>query len=287
MMLAGNRRGVTVAVKELDPDGQRWATRYVDAFCPKAFSAIRPPDPVLGSRSIITPLVRSVDERRAKGDCTKHEDWPCDRGQLIDDLWALGLRYLPALVDHDRRAAAAATLAGRGLDTWRSVLAVAHWLQERFGVLGLFDRMEKLSVDYDRVERGEYENDDYTQIFFRVLLTLPAYPDGTVFVSPQEVADEMNKIACEEHLVDDILPNGELKDFISSKKVGHICKRQRFQRPKSRENKRRMWLTTREHIVKAARSFGVCDGREPDDEDDTAGQQVDEGGLSHSGGGAT
>jgi hypothetical protein len=284
MMLAGNRRGVTVAVKELQPDGQRWATRYVDAFCPKAFSAIRPPDPVLGSRSIITPLVRSVDERRAKGDCTKFEDWPCDRGQLIDDLWALGLRYLPALVDHDRRAAAAATLVGRSLDTWRSVLAVAHWLQERHGVAGLFDRLEQLSVRYDREELGEYENDNYTRVLFRVLLTLPAAPDGTVFISPGDVASAMNNIAWEEHMVDETWPNGELKDFISAKRVGHLCKNQRFHRPKSRSNRGKQWITTRQEIEKSARSFGVSDGDKASGEADTAGQQGDEGSLFDSGG---
>ena len=39
LLLSGNRRGVLVALKELD--GKTWRTRYVDAFAPRGFTAIR------------------------------------------------------------------------------------------------------------------------------------------------------------------------------------------------------------------------------------------------------
>src|SRR5262249_62354826 len=48
LLLAGNRRGATVTVKELE--GERWVTRFIHTFCPRAFSAIRLPDDVLASR---------------------------------------------------------------------------------------------------------------------------------------------------------------------------------------------------------------------------------------------
>src|SRR5262249_22319572 len=55
LLLAGNRRGASVTVKE--PAGDRgWVTRYIHAFCPRLFSAIKLPDEVLESRSIIIPL---------------------------------------------------------------------------------------------------------------------------------------------------------------------------------------------------------------------------------------
>ena len=50
LFLAGNRRGVKVPVKEVGADKQ-WHTRYVNAFCPRFFSAIHLPDPVLASRT--------------------------------------------------------------------------------------------------------------------------------------------------------------------------------------------------------------------------------------------
>jgi hypothetical protein len=162
LLLAGNRRGATVAVEE--PAGDRqWVTRHVNAFCPRLFSAIRLPDETLGSRSIIVPLVRSGDAHRAKANVLDAEDWPCDRRRLVDDLWALGLAHLPELTAHDRDAAALASLAGRNLDPWRAILAVAHWLQERHGIADLFDTLEKLSRNY-QVERGDYEEADGTRV---------------------------------------------------------------------------------------------------------------------------
>src|SRR5439155_3639424 len=64
LLLAGNRKGATVSVKEAV--GDRWEIRHVDAFCPRLFSAIRLPDAVLSSRSIILPLVRSGDQPKSK-----------------------------------------------------------------------------------------------------------------------------------------------------------------------------------------------------------------------------
>src|SRR5262245_33925433 len=99
LLLAGNRRGATVPVKELV--GDRWLTRHVNAFCPRLFSAIRLPDDVLGSRTVTVPLVRSGDARRAKANPLDPATWPCERRRLVDDLWALGLANLPALPDFD------------------------------------------------------------------------------------------------------------------------------------------------------------------------------------------
>ena len=44
LLLAGNRKGAVVPVKE--PEGKNgWRIRNVSAYCPKVFSAIRLPDP--------------------------------------------------------------------------------------------------------------------------------------------------------------------------------------------------------------------------------------------------
>jgi hypothetical protein len=65
LLLAGNRRGATVTVKEQTAD-KTWATRHVSTFCPRLFSAIGLPDDVLASRTVIVPLVRSADVARSK-----------------------------------------------------------------------------------------------------------------------------------------------------------------------------------------------------------------------------
>jgi hypothetical protein len=158
LLLAGNRRGSTVTVKV--PVGDAWVTRHVNTFSPRLFSAIRLADAVLGSRSIIIPLVKSGDPTRSKANCLDPDDCPSDRRRLADDLWSLGLTYLPQLTAHDKEAAAKATLAGRNLDPWRSILAVAHWLQKRHGCTRLFHRLEELSRHYQVDEKEEYEDGD-------------------------------------------------------------------------------------------------------------------------------
>ena len=100
LLLAGNRRGSTVTMKEQGPD-KVWRTRHVNAFCPRLFSAIHLPDHVLASRSIVIPLVRTPDRYRANADPLDDEAWPHDRRGLIDDLWALGLAHLPELRQYE------------------------------------------------------------------------------------------------------------------------------------------------------------------------------------------
>jgi hypothetical protein len=79
-----------VAVKK--PAGARgWRTRSISAFCPRLFSAIKPPDPMLGSRSIVVPLIRTPDRNRANADVLDFPLWPHDHGAISDALWALAL----------------------------------------------------------------------------------------------------------------------------------------------------------------------------------------------------
>jgi hypothetical protein len=258
MLLAGHRKGNTIAVKE-KTDGERWVTRHVNTFCPRLFSAIRLPDEVLGSRSIIVPLIRSSDPRRAKASCLDQETWPEHRQCLVDDLWSVALVHLPQLPSHDRRAAAGAELSGRNLDPWRPILAVAHWLQEEYDVSrqaagevqprGLYDRLELLSRDY-QAERGEFEDGDRTRVLFRALLQVNADPEGLVWVRPKQLAEAMKTIALAEDLAE---PD---KPFTTARQVGWLLKRQRF-RKGDRDELGVRWRLTRQEVEAAARAYGV------------------------------
>jgi hypothetical protein len=249
LLLAGSRKGATVAVKELV--GDKWETRHVNTFCPRLFSAIRTPDEVLGSRAIMVPLVRSGDPHRAKANPMAPEDWPTNRRQLIDDLWALGLTHLPKMAEYDRYAANEAQLSGRNLDPWRPILAVAAWLEDLRAVEGIYDRMEKLSRDY-QMERGDIEESDRTRVLFRALLDLSTgWGDGPQKVQPKVIAEAMNKIAQDEDLAE---PD---KLFTTPRKVGWLLKRQRFRRPKDRSEDGKVWEMSRAEIVLAAKAYGV------------------------------
>ena len=56
LILAGNRKGVCIPVKEQGTD-RRWHTRWFNAYCPRGFTSLRLPFQALQSRSIVIPLV--------------------------------------------------------------------------------------------------------------------------------------------------------------------------------------------------------------------------------------
>ena len=140
LLLAGNRRGNTVPVKEVAGD-KTWRTRYVNTFCPRLFSATRLPDEILSSRTIVVPLIRTTDRYRANADPLEYKLWPHDRRQLLDDLWALALAHLAELSRYEAQVNERARLTGRALEPWRAILAVAAWLDDN-GAAGLFERLE-------------------------------------------------------------------------------------------------------------------------------------------------
>ncbi len=195
LLLAGNRRGSAVPLKELGPD-QKWRLRYVNTFCPRLFSATKIPDPILASRTIVVPLIRTPDRYRANVDPEDQAAWPHPRRELVDDCWALAATHLPELRAYEAQVNARARLTGRALEPWRALLAVAAWLddQDRMGRLrrgeagpgspqrtqsgwepaeardgreaegaakgmGLFERMEELSWAY-QAERVDLETGD-------------------------------------------------------------------------------------------------------------------------------
>ena len=155
LLPAGNRRGNTISVKEPVPGEKTWRTRYVKTFSFRGFTATRAPDPVLSSRTITVPLVRTADRRKANADVMDFALWPSDHDALVGDLWMLSLANLVRLRDYDAVVGERATLSGRNLEAWRGILAVALWLETE-GVVDLFGRMEALSISYQR-ERRELE----------------------------------------------------------------------------------------------------------------------------------
>ena len=299
LLLAGNRRGSQVTVREPASD-KTWRTRYVNTFCPKLFSAIRLPDDVLGSRTITIPLVRSIDDHRAKAEPLDHELWPHDRTALVDDLWALALANLATLRKFDGKAAQEARLSGRNLEPWRAILAVASWLDshdaagelqrayhdplrkngengengetandedERNNAIGgLFARLEALSVAYQE-ERSDLEAQDPTRLLIVALREMAAgLPDG---VSPflefetAEVVKRINQHAQENEITND----GE--DFTNTRRLGWLLKRMRFQKATKGKTRHR-WKVKVEDITALARAYGMAFSSEKNGDRPTA-----------------
>ena len=146
LILAGNRKGVSIPVKEAGPDG-RWHTRWLNAYCPRGFTALRLPFPALQSRSIVMPLVASADAERANRDPENPDDWPVDQRALRDDLWALALFLQSEAATIWTEMSKETSILGRDWERWRAIIAVARLL-ERHGVEGLEQDMRAVMTAY-------------------------------------------------------------------------------------------------------------------------------------------
>jgi hypothetical protein len=260
LLLAGNRRGVKVPVKELGPD-KAWHTRYVNAFCPRLFSAIRLPDPVLASRTIVIPLIRTTDRTRANVDPLDYSAWPFDHDELLNSLWSLGLANLKELPKFDDLVAKKSSLSGRALQPWRAILAVAAWLDEK-GISGLWERIEKLAVSYQN-ERPDFEASDMTSLVIRALMQC-------VVAKVTEVTNVANaKMPSEWHFTNAELTeickrlaeetDGEINsEHITSQRIGHVLQKMRLTKPpRPRGQKSRIWSIKRDELIKSADSYGI------------------------------
>jgi hypothetical protein len=259
LLLAGNRRGVTVTLKELGPD-QQWHTRHVNAFCPRSFSAIGTPDLTFASRMIIVPLVRTSDKKRANIDPKDYALWPCDRQKLHEDLWALGLSNLSKLVQWDKWVGENSPLNGRNLQPLRAILAVAKWLDVS-DIPGLYQRIESLSIAYQS-QREELETADMTRLVLESLgecascassaSSASNYVNNRKFVVPiTEVTRVAEKLAEEQDM--DIN-----KSLICKAVVGRKLGSLRFEKaPRPGGRGSRLWLIDLDHLVQIAGSYNV------------------------------
>jgi len=253
LLLAGNRRGNTVPVKEQDSD-RKWRTRYVNTFCARLFSATRLPDPILASRTIVIPLIRTPDRYRANADPLDHKLWPHDRQGLLDDLWALALARLMELQPFEEMVNQQARLTGRNLEPWRALLAVALWLDGN-GVPGLWERMEGLSVSYQN-ERPELETGDLTALVIRGLCR---YAVNAVNAVCSEIPHEFQvktaditeaTISVAQELEADIEAN-----WINARRVGRVLGKMRLR--KDRSGKSKAWRVALSDLARWTKSYGI------------------------------
>jgi hypothetical protein len=268
LLLAGNRRGSFVSVKE--PAGNKtWRTRYVNTFCPRMFSAIAMPDAVLASRTIVVPLIRTANKTKANADPADYTTWPDDRGALVDDLWALGLAYLPHVGRFEADACAGARVHGRPLEPWRAILTVAKWL-ESCGVAGLYARLESLAHAYQQ-ERPKVEGTNLTHLTLRALMDL--------FVNAEPCTTRTTCTTCTVNVGDTPRAKGEWPftptevcnkvkelveaeggqvEWITADKVGRELALMRFQEARETTGKRRrFWIISVAQLAALAQAYGL------------------------------
>jgi hypothetical protein len=255
LLLAGNRRGNTVPVKELAAD-RNWRTRYDNTFCPRLFSATRVPDAILASRTIVVPLIRTPDRHRANADPSSYALWPHDRRALLDDLWSLALAHLASMPAFEQQVNERAVLTGRNLEPWRAILAVALWLDAQHA--GLWRRMEALSVAYQE-ERPELETGDMTALVVRALAAVCAagpadQPEAETgwILATSEVAAAAKRIAAE---ADSLIP----ADRIDARRVGMALNKMRIRKPPRPGGKGpRKWEITLGVLKRRSLAYGIA-----------------------------
>lgn len=251
LLLAGNRRGNTVPVKELGPDN-KWRTRYVNTFCPRLFSATQLPDPILESRTIVVPLIRTPDRYRANADPMDYAAWRHNRRKLIDDLWALSVAHIHELVAHEARVNQHAALSGRALEPWKGILAVASWLDSK-GVVGLWERMSALSVAY-QMERPNLTIGDLTALVIQSLAkcvdaVLAATPNERSFTFPTKLITETAKQLIEDEELDFNL------ERITPDRIGRVLRKMRLKG--ARTGRARQWMITASDLARWCNSYGI------------------------------
>ena len=261
LLLAGNRRGSTIPLKEKDAE-QNWVTRHVNTFSFRLFSAIHLPDHVLASRTIIVPLIRTPDRYRANADPLELNLWPHNRRQLIDDLWRLALVHLPVVKLCEGLVNQEARLTGRNLEPWRSILAVARWLDDA-GVAGLWQRLEQLSWTYQS-ERPQLETDDFPTLVLRALLELCArWARCASCANHMAYAGQSHWQFTARQLVDLVYELAAEETEISldkqiTLKIGMTLRKMRLKKPPRSGGKgSRHWLVTLAELKRWAAAYGL------------------------------
>jgi len=227
------------------------------------------PDNVLASRTIILPLIRTPDRRRANADPLDYDLWPHDRQQLIDDLWCLSLSHLGQMKRYETRVNEDARLAGRNLEPWRALLAVAMWLDGQ-GCDGLWNRIEQLSIDYQQ-ERPNLETNDLTLLTIQALcrtvrLQIPSADD----ISDVKAISDVKRILGKGkfHLMTEtvtaqvqaIIEEGDLdfdRDKVTSRRIGRVLGNMRLKSARQAGKGNRGWVVTLEDLEGRATAYGM------------------------------
>ena len=132
ILLAGTRADSLVTLM-LPSNHNPWGLTRVKAHGPRAFASIQSLDDVLGSRTIVIPLVRSGDRSRTELDPSIPADWAEAPARIrrMAALWALGvLRDAPQRYVEARKRC---PLGARDAEPWLPGLAVLLMLDAEDG----------------------------------------------------------------------------------------------------------------------------------------------------------
>jgi hypothetical protein len=249
ILLSGNRKGVTVPLKEVGPNGQ-WKTREVNCYCPRIFSTIQRPDPTLSSRALIIPVVRTAQRSKGNADPLDDMQWPCNRQRLIDDLWAMSLEHLSGMPAFDKLIGEKSRLIGRDLQPWRAILSVAAWL-DSMGVSSLWGKIEALAAGTYQEERIDLEKVDINRIAMMAMGEFAAKDPAKKewLFSTQAIVEIMHSMIDADEIDID-------KNIINAQMLGMRFKKMRL--PKREYPRPRLWKIGLAGLVTLFSAFRIA-----------------------------
>jgi hypothetical protein len=207
-------------------------------------------------------LRATSDKKKANADPLDYKLWPHERRALHDDLWSLGLSHLCELQRYETLVNEQSSLAGRALEPWRAMLAVAKWLDDA-GVTKLFLRIETLSQDYQK-ERPEMESGDLTALVIRALCQVAVTAISSVTAvdnghsrqwtcKTKELVEAAKRIIIESEL--DLDP-----ERINSRRIGRVLSKMRFkQEARAKGQGDRQWLVSIDDLIRWAKLYSLVD----------------------------
>ena len=261
LVLAGNRLGVQIPLKEAAPDGT-WHTRWVNAYCPRVFTSIGLPDHVSASRAIVLPLVRTGNAAKGNADPAALNTWPVDQRWLQDQLWAMALWLLPEAARIWTELDSETGAVGRDFEPWRALVACAR-LMERHGIEGLEADIRSAMEAY-RTERTD-DGDDWTVCVIAALVAL-ALDTKTTSDTMDTNKGEWQLTATEvSKRVETMYPealhptkDGAMKHWASASRIGRILAALRLPHGRQATAERtRLWTVTRDNLIGLAMAYGV------------------------------
>jgi hypothetical protein len=182
---------------------------------------------------------------------------PCDRRELIDDLWAMALEHLPALPAYEARVAQQSQLVGRDLEPWRAILAVALWLDDR-GACGLAEIVERLAVAY-QAERPGLEMGDLTALVIQGLGRCAVSAVGAVSAVKDEIPRELTfktsaVVAAAKEVAQEMESDLDT-ETLTPRRVGRILQKMRWR--SVRTNRAKGWVVNLPELHRWTEAYGL------------------------------
>lgn len=248
LLLAGNTKGTYITLKVQGKREGDWDKKRVDAFAPRAFTSIRIPDDVLGSRTILIPLVRSNDPEKTRRKPTSASDWAISPEKIRDDIWLNVVQGLGEIEDCKQLAAQEVATVGRDFDIFQPVLTVAYWLEEHHQVDGLFGRMVSVMEAYHQ-SRHENQLPSLEELVLRVLL-LECSDQNKVTITTSKIENSVHALCGDLDITEEALAQAD------AQKIGLLLRRLGFEKNATHGNAR-SWNIKKELVEKRALSAGV------------------------------